>query len=281
MNYLKTTFLLSLLTVFLVLLGGYFGRGNGALVALVIAGVMNLVSYWFSDKIVLAMYHAKEATQEDAPKLFGIVADLAMKSNMPMPRVYIIQSDQPNAFATGRSPKHASVAATTGILQLLSKEELEGVMAHELSHVRNRDTLIATIAATLAGAITWIAHMLQWGAFLGGGRDDDNRGGMAGALLMAILAPLAAMLVQMAISRSREFAADESGARLSGKPLALASALQRLESSVPRFPMGMGSPSTAHLFIVNPFRGGIAGLFSTHPSMEKRIARLQELATKI
>jgi heat shock protein HtpX len=281
MNILKTTLLLSGLTILLVFIGGFFGRGSGALMALIFAGVMNLGSYWFSDKIVLAMYRAKQASEEEAPKLYRIVQDLTLKSSMPMPKIYIIDSDQPNAFATGRSPKYASVAATTAILRILSDDELQGVMAHELSHVRNRDTLIATIAATIAGAITWIANMAQWGAMFGGGRDDDNRGGLVGTLFMAILAPIAAMLVQMAISRSREFAADEAGARLCGKPLKLASALTRLESSARQLPMGMGSPSTAHLFIVNPFKGGMTRLFSTHPSTEERVRRLEKLSQEI
>jgi heat shock protein HtpX len=283
MNAMKTTILLAALTVLLVLFGNMMGGQNGALVALLFAGVMNFVSYWFSDKIVLAMYRARKIEQGDAPELFRIVQRLAEKSDMPMPKVYIINSESPNAFATGRSPKHASVAATTGILRLLSEDELEGVMAHELSHVHNRDTLTATIAATLAGAITYIAHVVQWGAMFGGmGRDDDNRGNAIGMLLMAVLAPVAAMLIQLAISRSREYAADESGARLCGKPLSLANALSRLEKGVKMLPMGGGNPSTAHLFIVNPFRGGgMVSLFSTHPPMEKRIQRLQELAREI
>ncbi len=278
MNYLKTTFLLALLSVLLVMLGQYVGGGRGAFMALLFAGVMNFVSYWFSDKIVLAMYRAKEASPQDAPRLHDVVSRLARKSNMPMPRVFVIPSETPNAFATGRSPNHASVAATTGILNLLTDEELEGVMAHELSHVRNRDTLIATVAATIAGAITWIAHMLQWGAMFGGSRDSENRGSGLSMLAMAILAPMAAMLVQLAISRSREYAADESGAQICGNPLALASALAKLQQGVRVHPMHGGSPTTAHLFIVNPFRGGFTGLFSTHPPMQERIRRLQEMS---
>ena len=283
MNAMKTTVLLAALTALLVIFGNYLGGSNGALIALLVAGVMNFVSFWFSDKIVLAMYRAQEISQADSPMLFRVVARLAEKSGMPMPKVYIIESESPNAFATGRSPSHASVAATTGILRLLSEDELEGVMAHELSHVRNRDTLTSTVAATIAGAITFIAHVVQWGAMFGGMRSrDDDRGGGLGMLMMAILAPIAAMLIQLAISRSREFAADESGARLCGKPLSLASALSRLEKGTQMLPMDGGNPSTAHLFIVNPFRGGgLASLFSTHPPMEKRIARLQELARQI
>jgi heat shock protein HtpX len=202
---------------------------------------------------------------------------------MPMPKVYIINNESPNAFATGRSPNHASVAATTGILRLLSEDELEGVMAHELAHVRNRDTLTSTVAATIAGAITWIAHMVQWTAMWGGmrGSDDDNRGGAIGALFMAILAPLAAALIQLAISRSREYAADESGAHMCGKPLALASALSKLQRGVAVLPMAHGNASTAHLFIVNPFKGGFASLFSTHPPMEERIRRLEGLSRQM
>lgn len=281
MNYFKTTFLLALLSVILVFLGQYVGGSGGAFLALIFAGVMNFVSYWFSDKIVLKMYGAKPAGPEDAPRLHEIVSRLARNSNMPMPKVYVIPSETPNAFATGRNPEHASVAATAGILNLLSEEELEGVMAHELSHVRNRDTLISTVAATLAGAITWIANILQWGAMFGGSRDNENRGSGIAMLAMAILAPMAAMLVQLAISRSREYAADQSGAEICGKPLALASALAKLQQGVRMRPMHAGSPTTAHLFIVNPFRGGFTGLFSTHPPMEERIRRLKEIAQNL
>ena len=281
MNWMKTTLLLGLLTGLLVVFGNYVGGSHGALIALLFAGVMNFVSYWFSDKIVLAMYRAQPADQQSAPVLYRVVQRLAMKGNLPMPKVYVIPTDAANAFATGRSPNHASVAATEGILRILSEDELEGVMAHELSHVQNRDTLISTVAATIAGAITWIAHMVQWGAMFGGmGRSNDSndRGGLLGSLMLAILAPIAALLIQMAISRSREYAADERGARLCGKPLSLASALQRLESSAKIRPLQGGSPATASLFIVNPFRGGMANLFSTHPPMEKRIERLQDIA---
>ncbi|HON09893.1 MAG TPA: zinc metalloprotease HtpX [Chitinispirillaceae bacterium] len=282
MNTLKTTVLLGALTGLLVVLGNYLGGSNGATLALIIAGVMNFGSWWFSDKIVLAMYRAQQVSKDDAPVLYSIVERLAERNRMPMPKVYIINSESPNAFATGRNPSHASVAATVGILRLLSEDELEGVMAHELAHVQNRDTLTSTIAATIAGAITWIANMLQWSAMWGGmRRGDDNRGGALGALAMAILAPIAAMLIQMAISRSREYAADESGARISGKPLSLANALSKLQRGSQMIPMAGGSPSTAHLFIVNPFRGGIASLFSTHPPMEERIKRLQALARQI
>jgi heat shock protein HtpX len=265
-----------------MMFGSLAGGQNGALTALFFAGIMNFASYWFSDKIVLAMYRAKQVDESDAPVLYRVVRRLTDKEGMPMPKVYIIPTDQPNAFATGRSPKHAAVAATKGILRTLSEDELEGVMAHELAHVQNRDTLTATVAATLAGAITWIAHMVRWGAMFGGSRDNDTRGGLIGSIAMAIIAPMAAMLIQMAISRSREYAADDAGARMCGKPLALASALDRLESSAKARPLIGGSPATASLFIVNPFRGGgVLSLFSTHPPMEKRIARLKELARQI
>jgi len=281
MNYLKTTLLLGALTGVFLFLGQYIGGSHGLLIALIFAGIMNFVSYFWSDKIVLMMYRAREIDAQDAPQLFRVIERLSSKNNMPMPKVFIIPQESPNAFATGRNPNHAAVAATAGILRLLSEEELEGVMAHELSHVRNRDILISSIAATLAGAITYIAHMLQWGAMFGGmgGRDNDSRGGnMIGALAMAIMAPLAAMLIQMAISRSREYAADESGARLCGKPLALAAALEKLQAYSSRMPMQLATPSTSHLFIVNPLKGGLAALFSTHPPMEKRLARLRDLS---
>jgi heat shock protein HtpX len=279
MNYFKTTLLLGLLTCLFVILGQAFGGSGGALTALVFAGLMNFGMFWFSDKIVLSMYRAKEANQNEAPVLYRVVKKLAELAQIPMPKVYIIENDSPNAFATGRSPQKASVAATTGILRILSEQELEGVMAHELAHVKNRDTLISTIAATMAGAITWIAHIVQWGAFMGGGRNNDEDSGSGfGAIFMAILAPFAAMLIQMAISRSREFAADNAGAQISKKPLALASALGRLQQSVQMLPMSNANPSTAHLFIVNPFKKGFLNVFSTHPPMEERIARLKELS---
>jgi heat shock protein HtpX len=284
MNYAKTTLLLGILTCILVLLGQFVGGTQGAIGFFIFAAVINFVSYWFSDKIVLMMYRAKEISEADSPMLYRVVRRLAMQADLPMPKVYIVENPTPNAFATGRNPKHASVAATTGILQILSEDELEGVMAHELSHVKNRDILISSIAATIAGAITMIGHALQWGAMFGGaggGRDDDNRGGMLGMIAMAILAPLAAMIVQLAISRSREYAADAEGARISHKPLSLAHALGKLENAVKMIPMQGGNPSTAHLFIVNPFRGGLLGLFSTHPPMEERIRRLEMLAREI
>ncbi len=283
MNYMKTTLLLGLLTVLLVIFGQFIGGSRGATAFLVIALIMNFISYWFSDRIVLAMYHAKQVDEREAPRLHAIVRDLSERAGLPMPKVFIVDNPSPNAFATGRNPNHASVAATTGILNLLSEEELKGVMAHELAHVRNRDILIGTIAATIAGAITMIANVVQWGAMFGGAsRDDDEGGGNAlVAIVMAIVAPIAAMIIQMAVSRSREYAADYAGAKISGKPLALASALGRLEQTVRALPMQGGTPSTAHLFIVNPFRGGLTGLFSTHPPMEERIRRLEQLSREM
>jgi heat shock protein HtpX len=283
MNYLKTTLLLGILTGVLVVFGQLIGGSHGAMMFLIIAAIMNFIAYWFSDKIVLMTYHAKPVGPEDAPMLYNVVKRLAERAQIPMPKVYIVENPSPNAFATGRNPQHASVAATTGILQILSEEELEGVMAHELSHVRNRDILISSIAATIAGAITLIANVVQWGAMFGGGaRDENDRGNIFVMLAMAILAPIAAMIIQMAISRSREYAADYAGAKLCQKPLALASALGRLENTVRQIPMQGGSPSTAHLFIVNPFRGGaMLNLFSTHPPMEERIRRLEQLSREM
>ena len=279
MNTLKTTFLLALLTVLLVLAGGAIGGRGGMTIALVMAAVMNLVSFWFSDKIVLAMYGAKQVTEADHPEFYGMVRQLAAQAGLPMPKVYIISSDTPNAFATGRNPEHAAVAATTGILRILSREELMGVMAHELSHVKHRDILISSIAATVAGAITYLAQMAQWAALFGGGRDrDEEGGGLLGTLVMAIVAPLAAMLIQMAISRSREYEADKGGALLTGNPLYLANALRKLETANRQIPMEGASPASAHMFIVNPLTGGgIMSLFSTHPPMEERIRRLESM----
>jgi len=269
------------LTVLLVFIGGAFGGRQGVIIAFMFAMATNLFSYWFSDKIVLRMYSAREVTETEAPELYSVTRDLAMKMRMPMPKVYIIPSDAPNAFATGRNPNHAAVAATQGILRLLTREELAAVMAHELGHVTNRDILIGTIAATIAGAISMLAHIAQWGMIFGGfgGRrdDDEGAGGMIGTILMIILAPIAALLIQMAISRSREYEADATGARISGNPLALASALRKLQAGSQRIPMD-ANPATAHMFIVNPLRsGGIVNLFSTHPPMEDRIARLESM----
>ena len=281
MNTTKTILLMVGLTVLLVFIGGAFGGRQGVIIAFMFAMATNLFSYWFSDKIVLRMYSAREVTETEAPELYSVTRDLAMKMHMPMPKVYIIPSDAPNAFATGRNPNHAAVAATEGILRLLTREELAAVMAHELGHVTNRDILIGTIAATIAGAISMLAHMAQWGMIFGGfgGRrdDDEGAGGMIGSILMIILAPIAALLIQMAISRSREYEADATGARISGNPLALASALRKLQAGSLRIPLD-ANPATAHMFIVNPLRsGGIVNLFSTHPPMEDRIARLESM----
>lgn len=278
-NALKTTLLLGLLTGFLLFVGQYFGGQNGMILALVFAGVMNFVSYFFSDKIALAMYRAQPVSRDDLPRVYQIVERLTQRVGIPMPKIYVIPNDSPNAFATGRNPSHASVAVTQGILNLLTDEEMEGVLAHELGHVRNRDILISSIAATIAGAITLAARMAMWGAMFGGygGRDERNRGGGIGGLFMIILAPIAAMLIQLAVSRSREYAADDTGAHLTGNPYALASALRKLDEYSRRVPL-LASPSTAHLFIVQPFLGtsglNLANLFSTHPPIAKRIERL-------
>jgi len=276
-NAFKTAFLLTALTLLLMALGRAFGGQNGMLLALVIAGVMNFVSYFFSDKIALAMYRAQPVTREQLPRAYDTVQRLTQKIGLPMPELYVSPTDSPNAFATGRNPKHASVAVTHGILNLLNDEELEGVLAHELGHVGNRDILISSIAATIAGAITYLAHIAQWGMMFGGygGRDDRDRGGGGfGALLMLFLAPFAAMLIQLAVSRSREYQADATGAHYTGNPYALASALAKLDAYSRRVPM-MASPSTAHLFIIQPLLGiNFGGLFSTHPPIAKRIERL-------
>ena len=274
MNMMKTFMLMLLLTLLLVFGGAAIGGQSGMTYALLMAFAMNFITYFFSDKIVLKMYRAQEVNEADAPVLYRIVKRLTQKAGMPMPKVYIIPDDSPNAFATGRSPKHAAVAATQGILQILSEEELAGVMAHELAHVKHRDILIGTIAATIAGAISYLGHM----AFFFGGRNDDDEGGnpLAGILMM-ILAPIAAMLIQMAISRSREYAADAGGAQLHGNPLALANALRKLHSGSQAIPMH-ATPATSHMMIVNPLSGGsMMKLFSTHPPVEERIARLQSM----
>jgi heat shock protein HtpX len=281
MNRLKTTLLLTLLTLLMVAMGSAIGGKTGMVFAFFMACAMNFFSYWFSDKIVLSMYGAKEITETENPAFYGMVRRLAIQAGLPMPRVYIIPSDSPNAFATGRNPNHAAVAATDGILRILSSEELEGVMAHELAHVKNRDILVSTIAATFAGAIAMLGNMLQWAAMFGGGRSDDEEGagGMIGGLAMAIIAPIAAMLIQMAVSRSREYLADESGARICGNPQSLANALRKLQMASQMIPMQQASPASAHLFIVNPLSGGsLFKLFSTHPPMEERIARLEAMA---
>ncbi len=275
-NALKTTLLLGLLTGLILFIGDYFGGQNGLVLALVISAVMNFVSYFFSDKLALAMYRAQPVTREQLPRAYQIVERLTQRVGLPMPKIYVIPTDSPNAFATGRNPSHASVAVTEGILNLLNDEELEGVLAHELGHVRNRDILISSIAATLAGAITFLARMAMWGAMFGGmgGDREERRGGGLGALFMVILAPIAAMLIQLAVSRSREYQADATGAHFTGNPYALASALRKLDMYSRRIPMA-GTPSTAHLFIVQPLLGmDFANLFSTHPPIAKRIERL-------
>ncbi|HXD99717.1 MAG TPA: zinc metalloprotease HtpX [Candidatus Acidoferrum sp.] len=277
-NVFKTAMLLAVLTAMLVLIGGAIGGRHGMLIALVFAFVMNFVSYWWSDKIVLAMYGAQQVTEAQAPELYNMVRRLASKAGVPMPKVYTIPSEQPNAFATGRNPAHAAVAVTEGIMRILDNEELEGVLAHEMSHVINRDVLISTVAATLAGAITYLAHMAQWAAFMGGGRRDDDEGPSPIAMIaMAVIAPIAAMLVQLAVSRSREFHADATGARLAGRAYPLAKALEKLDMAAHAIPMN-ANPATAHLFIMNPLSGAsLMRLFSTHPSTEERIARLRAM----
>jgi heat shock protein HtpX len=273
MNTLRTFILMTLLTLVLVWAGGAMGGQSGALIALVMAGVMNLGSYWFSDKIVIKMYRGQPV--ESGP-LYEVVQELCLRNNLPMPRVYMLPGATPNAFATGRNPEHAAVAATEGILQILTREELLGVMAHELSHVKHRDILIGSIAATLAGAISYLSHMAQWAAIFGG-RDDEESNPFA-LIAMMIIAPLAAMLVQMAISRSREYEADRGGAALSGQPQYLASALRKLETANTRAPMQRVNEATAHMFIVSPLRGGgLKSLFSTHPPMDERIRRLEAM----
>ncbi len=278
MNTAKTFLLMGVLTVLLVLAGSLLGGRGGMMIAFLFAIVMNFGSYWFSDKIVLRMYHGRELSQADSPALFQMVQELAGRAGLPMPRLYLIDGDQPNAFATGRDPAHAAVAVTGGILKTLPPDQLRGVLSHELAHVKHRDILIGTVAATMAGAISMIANMAQWALIFGGGggRSNDRQGGSPlGGLLMLIVAPIAAMLVQMAISRSREFEADAGGAQISGNPLSLASALRTLEKTTAEIPME-ASPATAHMFIVNPLSGrGLTRLFSTHPPIEERIARLE------
>jgi heat shock protein HtpX len=285
-NNLKTTFLLVLLTVILMMVGQAFGGRGGMTLMLFVSLGINLVSYWYSDKIVLSMYKARQITREQAPDLFNIVAQLAASAELPMPKVYVIDSDTPNAFATGRSPQHAAVAVTTGIIRVLDKDELEAVLAHELAHVKHHDTLIGTMVASIAGVITWISTMAQWAMIFGGrGGDREEGGGILGSLFMIILAPIAATLVQLAISRSREFEADYGAAKISGKPLALADALRKIEQSARFGQLSQTvSPATAHMFIINPLSGGnraFASLFSTHPPTEQRVARLIDIAQKL
>jgi heat shock protein HtpX len=279
MNRLKTAMLLATLTALMLWIGFSLGGQQGLMTALVLAGLINIVSYWWSDQIALRMHRAQPVTQEEAPELHEIVRTLAQRANVPTPNVYLIPEQAPNAFATGRNPSHAAVAVTAGLMQVLTKEELAGVLAHELGHVRNRDTLIMTVAATLAGALTMLA---RFGMLTGGGRsaDDRGRGGNPLVTMLAVmLAPVAAALIQMAISRSREFLADDAGAELTGHPLGLAQALRKISTASRQIPMQSGSPATAHLFIINPLSGkGLTALFSTHPPVEQRIARLEAMA---
>ncbi|MDF2570459.1 MAG: htpX [Sporomusa sp.] len=288
MNTLKTTILLAALTGLLIAVGAFFGGTKGMTFMFVISILMNFGSYWFSDKIVLKMYGAQEVTPQDAPDLIRMVSNLAQKAKMPMPKVYIIKTEVPNAFATGRDPEHGVVAVTTGIMRALNYEELEGVVAHELAHIKNRDTLISTIVASVAGVITMIANIAQWSAFLGFGRSDDEEGGGIGGIVefifLVVLAPLAATLIQLGVSRSREYLADQSGGAVSGNPLALASALKKIEYYAKHQVMPEATPATSHLFIVNPFSGAggmIVSLFSTHPTTADRVAKLEEQARKV
>jgi heat shock protein HtpX len=280
-NTMKTAFLLGFMTILIIFIGKAVGGQNGMVFAFFLAAVMNIGSYWFSDKIVLAMYRAQEIAPQDHPEIHQMVAELAQNAGIPKPRIYLIEDDSPNAFATGRNPNHAVVAVTTGILRILSRQELRGVLAHELAHIKNRDILVGSIAATMAGAVMILANMARFAAFFGGGRDSEEGeggGGLIGLLVMTIVAPIAAMLIQMAISRSREYLADASGARFSGNPLALAGALEKLQLASQRIPMEDPQPATAHMFIVNPLSGrSLLNLFSTHPPIEERIARLRSM----
>lgn len=277
MNTMKTVLLMTGLTLLLVLAGSAFGGKNGMVMAFAFACIMNIGTYWFSDKIVLAMYRAKKVSEAEAPELHRIVRELSIRAGVPMPKVYTIDNNTPNAFATGRNPEHAAVAVTTGIMNLLARDELSGVLGHELAHIRHRDILIGTIAATVAGAISMLANMAQWTMMFGGRRDEREGGHPLMAMVMMIFAPIAAMLIQMAISRSREYLADEGGAKISGNPLSLARALGKLQRGVQIMPMN-ANPATAHMFIVNPLTGGgLLALFSTHPPIEERVRRLEKM----
>lgn len=287
MNSLKTTILLAALTGLLLAIGNMFGGTHGMLLMFIFSILMNFGSYWFSDTIVLKMYNAREVNAQTAPDLIRMVANLAKRAALPMPKVYIIDTNTPNAFATGRNPEHGAVAVTTGIMQALNQEELEGVVAHELSHIKNRDTLISTVVATIAGVISMIANMAQWAAIFGTGRsdeDDNGIGGIVGFVFLVVLAPLAATLIQLGVSRTREYQADKTGGLMSGNPLALASALQKIEYYAKHAAMPAATPSTSHLFIINPFSGAgswMTSLFSTHPSTAERVAKLQQLASQM
>ena len=275
-NQFKTALLLAAMTAFIIWIGGMLGGRQGIVIAFLLAGGMNFFSYWYSDKLVLKMYRAQEVSATQSPELHAMVARLSRSAGLPMPRVYIIPQDTPNAFATGRNPEHAVVAVTQGLLNLMNREEIEGVLAHELGHVKNRDILIGTVAATMAGAVMMLASMARWSAILGGGSHNDEEGGLGGIglLIMSILAPIGAMIIQMAVSRSREYLADATGAAIAGRPDGLARALEKLGAYSQRIPMN-ANPSTAHMFIVNPLSGGsFRNLFSTHPPIEERVARL-------
>ncbi len=279
MSMVKTVGLMVLLMALMMLVGQWFGQEQGLILAFGFSLLMNLGMYWFSDKIVLMSYGAREVSEQDAPRLYGLVRKLSTQAQLPMPRIYIIPGETPNAFATGRNPEHAALAATEGILNMLRDDELEGVLSHELAHVKHRDILTGTIVAAMAGAIIFLTRMAMFASIFGGGSRERENSNPLGEILLLILAPIAAMLIQFAISRSREFAADEGGAKISGRPLSLANALRKLEIGVERFPMENAGTATAHMFIVNPLRGGgIAKLFSTHPPTEERIARLEEMA---
>jgi heat shock protein HtpX len=279
MNTVKTVGLMVFMTLLLVFVGAAIGGRSGMIMAFALATIMNFGSYWFSDKIVLRMYKAEPVSEAQAPELHAIVRTLVQKAGLPMPKVYIIPEETPNAFATGRNPEHAVVAVTQGIMKLLSREELSGVIAHELAHIKHRDMLTGTIVATMAGAISMLAQMAKWTMIFGGRRDDDDRGSPIAALVMMIVAPIAAMLVQMAISRSREFEADAGGAKIAGQPSGLANALLKLEKGSQLVPMEDAKPATAHMFIVNPLTGGgLMKLFSTHPPIAERVQRLNDMA---
>ncbi len=278
-NQIKTTLLLGVLTGFFIFVGELLGGKSGMIIALIFAALGNFFAYWFSDKIVLKRYRAQEVTREEAPELYSVVEELSRNANLPMPKVYIIPEESPNAFATGRNPKHAAVAVTSGLLKLLDMREVRGVLSHELSHVKHRDTLISAVAATIAGAILVLVRIAQFSALFGFGGDDDEGGGLIGLLFFIIVGPIAALIIQMAISRSREYYADEEGAKISSDPLALASALSKLDAYSKRIPLTRATETTSHMFIVNPFSGkSMMKLFSTHPPIEERIRRLKEMA---
>ncbi|MBP2640169.1 MAG: hypothetical protein H6Q66_1120 [Firmicutes bacterium] len=287
MNTIKTTILLAALTGLLLAVGAFFGGNSGMAIMLVLSIIMNFASYWYSDKIVLSMYGAREVSPHEEPELIRMVSGLAQKARLPMPKVYVMNTDVPNAFATGRDPEHAAVAVTAGIRRVLNENELEGVLAHELSHVKNRDTLISTVVATIAGVITMIANIAQWTAIFGLGRSNDDNDGAAGlieTLFLIVLAPLAATIIQLGVSRSREYLADESGGMMSGDPMSLATALQKIEYYAQHRAMSEATPATSHMFIINPLSGAgsvLKSLFSTHPSTADRVARLEELSRKM